>query len=75
MNLEVHGKRTRLYPELKVGDNVKIYTKKKLFDKARVSVWSSNTYDIESINYNHNQTFYKTTAGDRQYMRHELLKV
>ena len=33
INLETKAKHKRVYPEMKVGDNVKIYRKKKHFEK------------------------------------------
>ena len=74
-NLELRAKHTRKYPDINVGDKVKIYTKKKRFDKERKSVWSSDSYDVEGTESSHGQSFYKTSARVKPFMRHELLKV
>ena len=73
--LEMHAKRNRIYPDIHLGDHVKIYTKKKKYDKEHVSVWSKDQYDVEDITISHGQTFYKTSFGNRPFMRHEILKV
>ena len=65
----------RKYPEIEVGDNVRIYTKKKNFKKDHVSVWSDPIYEVEEITENFNHKFYHVKGKDKPYMRHELLKV
>jgi hypothetical protein len=75
MNLELNAKRTRYYPELSIGDHVKVYKKKKAMDKERVSNWSENQYEIIAIEEQHDQPFYKLAGRDKFYMRSELLKV
>ena len=61
-NLELHTKHDRLHLNINIGDKVKIYTKKKRFDKERKSVWSSDSYDVSS-------------ARVKPCMRHEILKL
>ena len=55
MNLEMNKVKKRKYPEIEVGSNVRIYTKKKNFKKERVSVWSDLIYEVEEITENFNQ--------------------
>ena len=74
-NLEAKAKRNRLYPNINVGDKVKIYTKKKTFHKEHISVWSKDSHEIESIDESHGQQFYKLKDNVRPFMRHEILKV
>ena len=73
-NLELRAKHTRTYHDINVGDKVKIYTKKKRFDKERKSVWSADSYDVEGIEPTYGQSFYKTSASVKPFMRHDLLK-
>lgn len=73
VNLELHAKHKRKYPEIKVGDQVRIYTKKKNFQKERVPVWSEATYEVEEITENYTQRFFHVKGKDKPYMRHELL--
>ena len=49
LNLLLHKRHDRLYPPLGVGDKVKLYKKKKTFDKETKSVWSANEYEVENI--------------------------
>ena len=38
INLELSRKQNRIYPDIEVGDKIKIYKKKKLFDKENKTV-------------------------------------
>ena len=73
--MSAEAKRKRLYPDINIGDMVKIYTKKKLFHKEHISVWSKDSYEVESIDVSHGQHFYKLKDHIKPSMRHELLKV
>ena len=75
LNLELMRKFNRKYPDIKVGDSVKIYKKKKLFDKQQKSLWSENNYEVTDIIESFDQKFYKTTARDKAFMRNEILKI
>ena len=48
-NLQLTRKTKHLDEPLHVGDEVRIYKKKKTFDKERVPIWSEQTYRIEAI--------------------------
>ena len=74
-NIISKAKRNRIYPDINVGDRVKIYTKKKLFHKEHVSVWSKDSYEVVDIDISHGQQFYKLKDNTRPFMRHEILKV
>ena len=76
-NLEMHRINKRKYPDINVGDKVKIYTKKASFKamKERYSVWSDSSYEVEKIEDKLGQKFYYTTARERPFSRHELLLV
>ena len=74
-NLELHRVKKRKYPDINVGDSVRIYTKKKNFQKERVPVWSENKYKVEDITENFNQKFYHIEGRDRPLLRHEILLV
>ena len=51
------GKKNRVYPELDVGDEVKICRKRKPNEKERVSNWSQKNYTIENIENKLGQTY------------------
>ena len=75
-NLYKKAKHNRVYPEIEVGDLVRIYKKKDKLDKQQVGVWSKQRYTVEDIIIDNDQKFYKTTyQNNRKLLRHELLKV
>ena len=73
-NMELKAKHGRKYNEINVGDEIKIFKKKKTGDKQQVSSWSQEKYKVISIEKIHWQTFYKV-EGQRPLLRHEVLKV
>ena len=46
-SLKKHVVYSRAYPEIQVGDTVRIYTKKHIFDKQQISVCTINRYIVE----------------------------
>ena len=74
-NLELHSNHKRKYPNIDVGDTVRIYMKKKNFQKERVPVWSEATYTVEEITENFNQKFYHLSSKTKPFLRHEILKI
>ena len=75
LNLTMKGKKNRIYPELGVGDEVKIFKKRKPNEKERVGNWSQNFSTIECMENKLGQDYYKVEGINRQYLRFELLKV
>ena len=75
LHLSMNAKRNRVYPDLGVGDEVKIFRKRKPNEKERVSNWSQNVYTIERIDKKLGQSYYFVEGVDRAYLRFELLKV
>ena len=75
LNLTMKGKKNRVYPELNVGDEVKIFRKRKPHEKERVSNWSQNIYTIENVENKLGQHYYRVEGNNRPYLRFELLKV
>jgi hypothetical protein len=73
LNLEMHRTQTRKYPDIHVGDSVKIYKKKDKLDKQQKSVWTTNNYFVENISDSIGQKFYKLQGQARQYLRSEIL--
>ena len=74
-NLEIHRISNRKYPELDLGNNVRVYKKKSRFAKERVPVWEEEVKQIEGINTSFGQKFYKVSGIDRPLIRANLLKV
>ena len=75
LNMTIQATRTRKYPEIKEGDSVKIYRKKAITEKERSSNWSKETYTVERITKRLGQSYFKTSQGNREYLRNEILKV
>ena len=72
LHLELNRKNTRIYPDIHVGDHVKIYKKKDEFDKERVSNWSKEKYAVEAIDQSMGQTIYKLNGKPKMLMRSEI---
>ena len=75
LSLTMKGKKNRIYPDLDVGDEVKIFRKRKPNEKERVSNWSQNIHTIENIENKLGQNHYRVEGNNRQYLRFELLNV
>ena len=72
LNMTLKAKHSRKYPEINIGDKV-FYMKRKANQKSHVPLWSDVSYEVEEISTAHGITFYKTSARDRPFLRHELL--
>ena len=76
-NLELRAKKQRTYPDLKVGDYVKVFHKKDKLDKERHSNWMPNKEKIKEIKESMGQTFYiiDNIRRPNPLVRRDLLKV
>ena len=75
VNMELKAKHTRKYPDIKVGNMVRVYFKKKKGDKERVSYWSDTKHKVTSISNFMGQSYYHLEDIKRPYLRNEILKV
>ena len=75
LNLELRAKHTRKYPEVKVGDYVKVYRKKDKLDKERLSLWSKDRFKVVDIVESMGQPFYKLEGRPKLVQRSEILLV
>ena len=75
LNVSMKAKKERTYPELNVGDKVKILRKKAITEKERTSHFLKGEYVVEEITTKLKQKYYKLTDYPRPLMRHDLLKV
>jgi len=73
LNLELKRKNNRIYPNVNVGDMVKVYRKKDKLDKERLSLWSKDVYRVERIDESMGQKFYKLEGKPKALMRGEIL--
>ena len=69
------AKKDKLYPELKVGDQVKIKRKKAITEKERTSHFLKGEYVVEEISEKLGQTYYKLGRFKKPLMRFAFLKV
>ena len=75
LNLELHRISKRKYPNVEVGDKVKLYKKKGRFDKENVSVWLPHTHEVALITQSMGQKFYHISGHAKPFLRHEILKI
>jgi hypothetical protein len=47
--MEKHRKDSRTYPHIKVGDFVRVYRKRKNFEKETVGLWTDKKYEVKKI--------------------------
>ena len=74
LSMEMRAKHTRKYPDLSVGDYVRVYFKKKPGEKERVSYWSETKHKIDRISEYMGQSYYHLEGITRPYLRFEILK-
>ncbi len=71
--LQLNAVNKRRYPDISVGDKVKIYKKKDKLDKERISLWSKVKYEVEDIKEEKDQEFYYLSGYDKPLLRNEIL--
>ena len=74
LNMSMNAKRNRIYPEVSEGDRVKIFRKKGVGEKERISTRSQNIYTIQRTEKKLSQSYYYVEGMDRPYLRFEILK-
>ena len=75
LKISMNAKKQRLYPELNVGDKVKIRRKKAITEKERTSHFLKGEYTVETIETKLNQKYYTLEGYNRPLMRNELVKI
>ena len=75
LNVSMRAKKERTYPELKVGDKVKILRKKAITEKERTSHFLKGEYTVEEITRKLGQPYFKLSDYPRPLLRHDLVKV
>ena len=73
MRLEMHRVHKRRYPDVHVGDKVKMYQKKDTFHKQHISVWTDNAYEVTNISEFDGQQFYHVRGRNKALLRSEIL--
>ena len=75
LNLELGALKNRKYPELNVGDEVKVMRKKAIAEKERSSRYLKETFKVKRIEEKLRQKYYYLEGRARPNLRYELLKV
>ena len=75
LNLELRALKNRKYPELNVGDEVKVMRKKAITEKERTSKYLKETFKVTRIEEKLGQKYYHLEGRKRPNLRFELLKV
>ena len=75
MNLHLNRTKLRKYPNISVGDTVRLYKKKDKLDKERKSVWSVNVYGVDSIIHSAGEAMFKLGGVIKPVLRHEILLI
>jgi hypothetical protein len=73
MKLLMNAKRNRKYPNISVGDKVRLYRKKDKLDKQHIGVWSHTLHTVEKIIEENGQKLSKIKGYDRPFLRSEIL--
>ena len=68
-------KKQRFYPELSVGNKIKIKRKKATTEKERTSDYLKGEYTVEFINEKLNQIYYIFKGYNKPPLRYELLNI
>jgi len=58
LNIEMKKKKTRVYPDIEIGDWVRIHKSKDKLDKEHISTWSDKRYKVIDITEKFNQKLY-----------------
>ena len=76
LHITLNAKKTRMYPELRVNDEVKVMRKKGISEKERTSHYVKTPQTVKRIEKKLGQNYYYLENNEnRGYLRHELLKV
>ena len=74
INLELKRVHSRVYPDIHVGDYVRIRKKKDKLDKERVPLWTPQTYRVERIHESMGQKFYNVPLRPGEVRPSDLMR-
>ena len=75
LQLEAHRLKRKRYPDVQPDSDVRVYTKKRNFQKERQPVWSATKHKVNKVEESHGQKFYHVEGYAKPLMRHEILKL
>jgi hypothetical protein len=78
LNIEMKTNKTRVYPDIEIGDYVRIHKSKDKLDKEHISTWSDKRYKVNEITEKFNQKLYFLecyTQNNRKtgLLRHDII--
>ena len=74
-NLELRASHSRKYPEVNVGDKVRMLQQKTVRSKERAGIWQSESRTVALITESHGQKFYHVTGWVKPLIRADILLV
>ena len=76
MNMLTHAKHRRAYEEIKLGNKVRLYRRRKhLNEKENVPIWSSVAYEVVKIgNTDAGKLYYLSNQPDKPVLRSQVMK-
>ena len=72
-NMELEAKRNMKYPEINIGDKVKVFKQRGALEKEWVGDYKPCTTTVTNITKSLGQTFYKVTEESKPFIRSEIL--
>ena len=72
-NMEIQARHRRKYPEIQVGDEVKVYKQKSVHTKEVVSDYPNNPVKVKKITKSLGQTFYEVEGESHPVIRADLI--
>ena len=74
-NLELRASHTRKYPEINVGDEVRMLQQKTVRSKERAGIWQKEKRTVALITESHGQKFYHVSGWAKPLLRADILLV
>ena len=68
IQLEAHRLKRKRYPDVQLDSDVRVYTKKRNFQKERQPVWSSTKHKVNKIEESHGQKDHHVEAYTKPLM-------
>ena len=69
LNISLQAKRNRTYPEIEVGDRVKMMRKKGISEKERTSHWLNTPQQVMRIDKQLAQNYHYSEGDSKGYLR------
>ena len=74
-NMEMKARHNRKYPEINIGDTVKVYKQRGALEKEWIGDYKPDTTTVTEITKSLGQTFYKVIGEGKPFLRSEILLV